>query len=131
MEPKLLKTTIAEYVPAAWTGVNKSGASPTGDRVLVLPDKAAEQVRGVHIPIDIVARHSMAAEAGVIIEVGDGAFKWNSDKMTPFEGKRPQPGDRVCIEKYSGQLLRGDDDEVYRIMESSCIAAILTSEKDK
>lgn len=131
MQPKLLfKTSIAEYVPAEWTGNNQSGVNPIGDRVLVLPDQAAEASSGgILLPGDLQDRHTMAAEAGVVIQLGDGAFIWNSDKQTPFHGRKPKPGERVCIEKYSGQLTLGDDGKQYRLMESACIAAIITPEK--
>lgn len=130
MQPKLFKTTLSEFVPAVWSGKNESGWHPTGDRVLVLPDKAAEMTSGsVHLPPDVVARHSMAAETGVVVAIGDGAFKWNSDKMTPFEGRKPNVGDRVYMERYSGQLAHGHDKEVYRLMESACIGAVKTEDK--
>lgn len=130
MQPKLFKTSIAEYEPATWTGKNESGIFPTGDRVLIKPDQASEQSSGgVHIPEEISARHTLAAEAGIVIELGEGAFIWNSDKQTPYHGRKPKSGERVCVEKYAGQLIRGDDGEMYRLMESSCIAAIITPGK--
>lgn len=126
MEPKLFKTGLGQYIPASWSGRNEAGALPLGDRVLVKPDKAAEITQGgITIPQEISARHSMAAEAGVVVAVGDGAFKWNSDKVTPYHGRAPNPGERVAIEKFAGQLLRGDDGEEYRLMESACIGALI------
>lgn len=131
MQPKLLfKTSIAEYVPAEWTGKNQSGVAPVGDRVLVKPDQAAgTSSGGVMLPDDLRERHTLAAEAGIVVALGDGAFMWNSDRQTPFHGRKPKPGERVCLEKYAGQLVRGDDGEVYRLMESACIAAVITPEK--
>lgn len=129
MEPKLLKTEIASYIPAFFDPKAKHGISPLGDKVLIRPDKAAEIVGKIHIPQDVTYRHSLAAESGVVMAVGEGAFKWNSDKTTPFEGRVPKPGDRVIIEKYSGQVTRGDDKEIYRLMESACVAAIITEDK--
>lgn len=130
MQPKLLfKTAIAEYRQAEWTGKNQSGVQPVGDRVLVKPDQAAgESSGGIMLPDDLKERHTLAAEAGIVIALGDGAFKWNSDRQTPFYGRVPKPGNRVCLERYSGQLIRGDDGETYRLMESACIAAIITPE---
>lgn len=131
MKPKLLsstpfKTALGEYVPAQWTGGNTSGRDPIGDRVLILPDDAADiTAGGIHLTADLVGRHSMAAEAGVLVAAGEGAFTWNSDRQTPFAGRKPQPGDRVCIERYSGQLITGDDGKVYRLCESVCIGAVI------
>lgn len=130
MQPKLIKTSLAEYVPATWAGFNKSGVTPLGDRVLILPDVAAEKTSGgIELPDELVYRHTLAAEAGVMVALGDGSFKWNSDKMTPYEGVKPTPGVRVCIEKYSGQAIKGDDGLMYRIMESACVGGILTENK--
>lgn len=130
MQPKLFKTTLADYVPAEWNGKNDSGWKPLGDKVLILPDQAADKSSGgIYMTEDIKARHSMAAEAGVVIALGDGVFKWNSDRTTPFEGVKPAPGDRVYVERYSGQLIHGHDGVVYRVMESACIAAIKQGDK--
>lgn len=129
MEAKLLKSEVATYVPAEWIGKNDSGIHPLGDRVLILPDKASTTTMGgIELPDDLVHRHTLAAEAGVVVQIGDGAFKWNSDKVTPFTGREPQPGERVCIERYSGQLIRGDDGKLYRLMDSQCLGAILAKE---
>lgn len=126
MTPKLFKTTLAAFVPAQWDGTDHSGLHPLGDRVLVLPDASSERsAGGVELPVDVVARHTLAAEAGVVVAIGDGAFKWNSDKCTAFEGKKPKLGDRVAIERYSGQLFHGLDGVVYRLMESACIGAMI------
>lgn len=128
MQPKLFKTSLAEFVPAKWTGNEDAGIHPLGDRVLILPDKAAEIVRGVHLPQDITYRHTLAAEAGVVIAVGDGAFQWNSDKVTPYSGRKPKVGERVIIEKYAGQVVCGDDKQMYRLMDSHCVGGILEKE---
>lgn len=119
MQPKLFKTSLAEFIKAEWGGKNESGWNPVGDRVLIKPDVAASKSQGgVDIPEDIVDRMTLAAEAGVIVAVGEGAFKWNSDRITQFEGYRPQPGDRVSMNRYSGQLLKGQDGLAYRILDS-------------
>lgn len=128
MQPKLFKTSIAEFVPAVYKGTNESGWVPLGNRVLVLPDKAAEIVRGVHMTPDIVGRHTQASEAGVIVAIGDGAFEFNADGVTPYKGVRPQPGDRVFVERYAGQLMFGADKEVYRIMDDKSIGAVFATE---
>lgn len=124
LSPKLFKTSIAEYQPAQWTGKNESGWIPLGNRVLVLPDKAAEIVRGVHMTPDIVGRHTQASEGGVIVAIGPGAFKWNSNGVNEYEGVRPKPGDRVFMERYAGQLMYGNDKEVYRMVDDTSIGAV-------
>lgn len=117
MQPRLLpqktfKTSIGQYSKAEWTGTNESGWVPIGDKVLIYPDQAPTQTAvGLEIPFDIAARHTMAAEAGIVIELGP-------DVTIPVK-----PGDRVFIERFGGQLIPGHDDKVYRIMDQSQIGA--------
>lgn len=122
MKERLLKTTVAKYQEATWTGTNTSEWAPVGGRVVVLPD-SAEQVTqgGIEIPMDVVARHTMASEAGVLIAIGPLAF-------AEYEIK-PQPGDRVYIERFAGQLLPGYDGKVYRLMDYQCIGAVMKKEQ--
>lgn len=124
LAPKLFKTSLAEFEPAVYKGTNESGWDPIGNKILVLPDKAAAIVRGVHMTPDIIARHTMASEAGVVIALGEGAFRLNADG-TLYEGRKPQVGDRVYTERYAGQLIHGVDKEVYRLMDCSSIGAVL------
>jgi len=119
MEAKLVKTEIAEYVRAEWTGENKSKVRPIGDKVLVLPDEAAGAFGSIHIPEDMQRRHSLAAESGVLVDAGRHAFSW-----IPMAPHRPQPGVHVFIERYSGQVIRGADGKMYRLMDDKCIGAV-------
>ena len=124
MEAKLFKTKLADYVQAEWSGKNESGWNPIGDRVLIKPDEVATKTKGgIELPDDLQDRMSMAAEAGMVIAIGDGSFKWNSDG-TPYEGEKPKPGDRVAMGRYSGQLIMGHDQKSYRLMDSSELGAI-------
>lgn len=125
MEPRLIKTQHAEYVKAEYSGTNESGVRPVGDRVLILPDESAEQTSGaVFLPQATVERGSMAAETGVLVALGDGAFVWNSDRSRPFAGTKPQVGDRIIFEKYSGQLMIGKDKRFYRLADDKVIGAV-------
>lgn len=119
---------MAEYETASWTGENESGIEPVSNKVVVKPDSAAAIVRGIHMTPDIIERHTMAAEAGVIVAVGAGAFHLNSDGSI-FVGKQPKVGDRVFIERYGGRPMLGKDKVVYRVMDDSSIGAILWTEK--
>lgn len=125
MTPKLFKTTLAEYEQAVYDGTNPSGWHPLGDKLLIKPDEVASKTRGgVELPDDLRDRMTMAAEAGVVMAIGEGAFMFDSNSVTPFLGRRPKPGDRVAMGRYSGQLIRGHDDKSYRILSSSEIGAI-------
>lgn len=122
MQPKLLKTTVASYIPAFWSGTNESGYLPLNDNVLVLPDTTAAVVNGIHMPTEVMERHDMAAESGVIVSLGNGAFVYDSGY--DWVGYKPKPGDRVYMERYAGQLVKGKDGRTYRVMASRCVGAV-------
>lgn len=125
MQPKILKTGLAEYTPQVWTGENESGARPIGDTVLVLPDEGAEKTAGgVFIDPRTQERHTLASETGILVDMGPGAFAWSADRSRPFEGDKPKVGSRVYFTRYSGQLIRGDDDKTYRVMMDNCVGAV-------
>jgi chaperonin GroES len=126
MQPKLIQTRVAQYAPADYRGKNESGYHPIGDRVLVLTDQCADKTSG-GIYIDPVAaeRMTMAAETGTIVELGGTAFTWTADRTRRWEGDRPKPGDRVYIERYSGQVALGRDGQLYRILDDRCIGATM------
>ncbi len=123
--PSRVLTTLAAYVPAHYDGVNRSGVLPMGHRVLVLPDVAEElSAGGVYIPPEVQSRNAMGAETGVLVAVGEGAFVWSSDRIHPWTGRKPMPGNRVIIERYSGQVQRGLDGQIYRICDDKAIGAL-------
>lgn len=119
MQPKLItkqnmfKTQVGQFLVATWTGTNESGWTPIGDKVLIYPDQCPEETaHGIKIPLETVARHTMAAEGGIVVELGP-------DATIPVK-----PGDRVFIERFGGSLCPGHDGKIYRIMDQSCIAAV-------
>lgn len=125
MEPKLIKTDVAEYSQSTFDGVNKSGIQPLGDRVLVLADGVQEKTSGgVHLPDDIRERHVLAAETGVIVDMGSDAFLWNPAKTRKWESDKPKVGDYVFMNRYSGVVFKGDDGQSYRLMDDTCIGAV-------
>lgn len=131
LEERLLKTAIAEYVPATWSGRNLSGYRPMDDKVLILPDVAASKIGSIHMTDDNTERHTMASESGVIIALGPAAFVLNSGRTGAWTGEIPGPGTRVHIERYSGQLLHGRDGQLYRVMDYTCIGAIEIADEDE
>lgn len=129
MQPRLFKTSLATYIQAPYDGTNPSGWQPLGDKILIRPDQVASKTAGgIEIPDDMVDRMTMAAEAGVVIAVGDGAFQFEANGVVPFMGRKPKPGDRIAVGRYSGQLLMGHDNIAYRIMSASEVGAIVEKE---
>ncbi len=120
MQPKLIQTRVAQYAPADYTGKNESGYRAIGTRLVVLTDQCAEKTSGgVFIDPVSAERGTMAAETGTIVQVGSKAFAWALDD------EKPKPGDRVYIERYSGQVALGKDGQLYRILEDRCVGALM------
>ena len=125
MKERVLRTTVGAYRPAAWSGANDAGFDPIGDMVLVLPDEpVTKSAGGIIMPEAVTDQNAAAAESGVIVALGEGAFVWSADRHRPWTGRRPEVGDRVRMQRYSGQLQTGADGVLYRLMTDTCIAAI-------
>lgn len=125
LSPKVLNVQRVEYMPAVFGGVNKSGVMPVGDRVLIQPDLAMTRSQGnIALPDDVVDRMQLSASSGVIVEMGDDAFAWNSDRTRAFAGYKPKPGDRVHFEKYAGKEIVGDDGVKYRLIDDKAIGGV-------
>ena len=125
MQPKLILTPLGQYTPVEWNGLNEAAFTPLGDRVLILPDGAAEETSGgIALPQELLERMAMAAETGVLVELGDAAWTWNSDRTRLFGGSKPQPGQRVRFERYAGSMHHGPDGRIYRVMDDKCVAGV-------
>jgi co-chaperonin GroES (HSP10) len=133
MQPKLIPkdkvvfTPLGEYAAAKWDGKNRAGCEPINERVLILPDGAAEKTTGnVHIPQEMQERMSMAAESGVLIAISEDAWTRSADRTGPYRGKKPEVGERVYFERYAGQIHHGKDGTLYRLMDDACVGGIVT-----
>ena len=119
MQEKLLKTSVAKYVPPEWKGTNTSGWDPVGARIIVAPYEAETKTQGgIEIPPELVARHAAAAEAGILVAMGPDAFSEYNPK--------PKLGDHVYMERFAGQVMPGYDSKPDRLMEDKCVGAVLT-----
>jgi co-chaperonin GroES (HSP10) len=128
LTPKVLNVSRVEYLPAIFSGTNKSGVEPVGDRVLILPDMAmATSTGNIRLPDDVVERMQLSSSSGVIVACGDDAFAWNSDRTRPFSGYKPKQGDRVHFEKYAGKEIIGDDGVKYRLCDDKAIGGVKKS----
>ena len=110
LNQKVVPAKKLAYLPAVWAGENKSGCTPIGEKILVMPDMAlAQSTGGIHMPDDFKERMQLSTQTGVIVAIGDDAFTWNADRTRPFGGYKPKIGDRVYFEKYAGAVVTGDD----------------------
>lgn len=127
MQPKIIRMQYGEYIVTEWGGVNESGITPHGDRVLVLPDLFADVTSGgVFITEEQRERNNLASQTGVLVAVGDDAWTWNSDRSRRYEGKKPEPGQRVIFEQYAGVSLWGADGKRYRLFDDKCVGGLFT-----
>lgn len=124
LNPKVLAVKRAEYIPAPFFGTNESGCIPIGDRVLVRPDIAASSSGSLALPDAVVERAQLSASSGVIVALGDDAFTWNFDRTRPYAGEKPQVGDRIFMDVYSGKVILGDDGVEYRLVDDKCIGGV-------
>ncbi len=98
---------------------NGSGFCPVDTKVLVLPDYIDETSEGgIVLTTDTVQQNELAVTEGLLIGYGDDAFV-DSMSSTLFE-----PGIRVVWAVYAGQMLEGDDGNMYRLINDTDIAAI-------
>ena len=122
---RLITGDQREFVLADWDGTNRSGYLPLDDKVLVLMDEHATVTSGgVYIPDTASERQSAAGETGVVVALGPAAFVLDDEARRKWVGHRPEPGDRIHIERYSGQLLQGRDGRTYRLLSQRCVGAV-------
>lgn len=120
--------------------MNKSGVTPCGDRVVVLPDIIEEKtVGGIIIPQQERDKHQHSQMAGVLIAVGpdawtqtvttverliDGQLKTVERRTTGYSQPFAKVGDRVCFARYNGQIFEGEDERKYRLLNDEDITAL-------
>jgi len=129
MQPRLLTTRKAEYIPAPYFGKNESGCIPIGDRVLVRPDIAASMSGAIRLPDEVQDRAQLAGSSGVLIALGDDAFTWNGDRTRPWSGYKPIVGDRIYFDRYAGKVILGNDGVEYRLMDDKCVGGVQAKDK--
>ena len=129
---RILRTEVAQYDQAEWTGKDTSGITPLADKVLVLIDQASQKVGKkalIYAPEKTTDTATLASETGVIVAMGDEAFAWNSDRSRPYSGYKPKVGDHVIFERYAGRDQMGFDGVKYRLMSDSVIGGVFTGEQ--
>lgn len=130
LEGRVLRTSDGrDYVHAAWSGENTSGIQPLDDKILVLMDDHAERTKGGIIVTDETkARQSMASETGVVVALGEAAFVYSDDGQRHWTTARPQPGDRVVVERYAGRTVQGQDGVEYRLCSQRAIGGVFMND---
>lgn len=119
--PNLYQGSEAEFERAQFSGSNNSGMQPLGKQVLVLMDQTAK--KKLLLPDEYIERMNVGSETGVIIALGASAFARFED-LTPWTDYKPEPGDRIVVEKYAGRQFLGRDGLMYRLMNYGSVAAL-------
>lgn len=114
LDPSLLETDLVDRLP-----------QPTGWRVLVMPFQGvAKTAGGLHIPDEVRDREALATVVAYVLKVGPMAYK-DPDKFGPDAEPWCEPGQWVCIGRYSGSRFKIDGGEVRIINDDEVIGTIL------
>jgi chaperonin GroES len=124
--------------------MNKSGIYPSGNRILIKPDALEEKTEGgIIIPPKERERHQQAQTAGILIAVGpdawshmtkktyrviDGELRLVEMETSGYSDPFAEEGDRVTFARYGGLQVRGEDGEMYRILNDEDITARVSDE---
>ena len=125
---------------------NRSGVTPCGDRVVVLPD-AIEEVTpgGIIIPQKDRDKHQLGQVTGMLVAIGpdawvhtttivkrliDGQLKIVEQKTSGYSKPFAQVGDRVCFARYTGLPFDGEDGKQYRLLNDEDITATVSDAVD-
>jgi co-chaperonin GroES (HSP10) len=109
------------------TILNTSGIAPFDKRVLVLHDKVEEKVGSILLPPSEVDKKKYAQTTATVVAVGAMAFaepRYDAQQWG-VEAQFPEPGDRVLVGRYSGDVHKGADGTDYVLLNDSDILAFI------
>ena len=139
-----MSETMNEVVNLPLEATNDSGLKPIEFKVLVKPDAKYKTVvvegqqyeksdGGILITQAITEQDRLAASVGTIIAVGDRAFEdfgkrhRHSDGRDRYDGHGIAVGMKVTYGRYAGQIMKGNDDEEYRMLLDKDIVGLVVS----
>jgi co-chaperonin GroES (HSP10) len=121
---------------------NKSGITPSANRVLVKPDEVEKVTDGgIIIPDTEREKQQIAQGIGTLVAIGPDAFLFEKESVYEYTNGhrrlveeritgRLEPfaniGEKVAYAKYAGLAVYGEDDEQYRILNDIDITAKVT-----
>jgi co-chaperonin GroES (HSP10) len=97
--------------------INDTGIEPVEYKCVVKLDPVEETTSGGIIKVHI-DREQMAHTQATLLAVGGNAFD-------DWKGRKPVPGDRIMITKYSGITREADPTDLIRVIHDKEILAVL------
>ncbi len=97
--------------------VNDSGCIPVEYKCVVRLDPVEEKTSGGIIKVH-TDREQMAHTKATLLAIGGNAFE-------DWKGRKPVPGDRIMITKYSGITREADPTDLIRVIHDKEILAVL------
>ena len=102
--------------------INKSGVTPTGGHILVIPDPVKEVTKGgIFIPETIREKEQQAATSGILVAIGDTAWT-DLDNGAAWA----KIGDHVSYGRYAGITITGKDGVNYTLLNDNDLLAVLS-----
>ncbi len=100
-----------------------SGITPIEYNVVVKPERVEEQTKGgLYVPDGVREKDQYGEFKGTLVALSPMAFSFDE---WPEDEPKPHVGQRVVFVRYAGTLVKGDDDEDYRIMKDKDILGVL------
>lgn len=128
------------------TNQNKAGIWPAGDRVMVKPDPIEDEVTsaGFVIPEQYRVKYEQAQATGTLVAIGPDAFQHVTERVYKIHSGNKRElveerlrgysepfahvGDRVAFAKFSGMRVKGEDGELYIVLNDEDITARVSDE---
>lgn len=97
---------------------NNSGFRPLADKILIQLKKKEEKTEGGIIIPDSKesAREHIGQTIVTLIAKGQDAFAYIKDA--------PEIGDKLVVARYAGQLVKGEEDEEYRLCPDNDVLGV-------
>lgn len=103
---------------------NLSGLQPLGRAVLVRMVELEEwKASLIQIPDHVRQSSAVMEQRAEVVAVG-------SECWADEDGPRAKPGDRVIITKFAGYVVKGADDQLYRLVNDRDLFCRVTKESE-
>ncbi len=113
----MAKAAVMTKAPVAVAKTKARTISPLGDRVVVKPSEAAEEMRGgIYIPDTAKEK----PQEGEVVAVGPGHVNDNGDRAA----MELKVGDKIIYAKYGGTEIKEDGQDYLILRETDVLAKL-------